>query len=231
MAKVTLAGQPVDCLLDTGSQVLFVTEAFYKAVLQPQGHLLRSARNWLTLRAADGLEIPYVGYFETTVCIAGVSVDDRAILVVRDSGQQFPGLLGMNVLSHVPQFAACLQEVATTDTFRFARAANKQAIRIPARSSVYVHAVGGRMGQNAKTVKDAYPLPRIDESMDALASARWFSTLDLQSAYTQVPMYPDNQHKTAFSTPFGLYEHRRMAFGLCNAPATFQRLMQTALVV
>ena len=77
-------------------------------------------------------------------------------------------------------------------------------------------------------MKDAYPLPRSDESMDALAGARWFSTLDLQSAYTQVPMHPDNQHKTAFSTPFGLYEHRRMAFGLCNAPATFQRLMQTA---
>ena len=82
VAKVTLAGQPVACLLNTGSQVSFVTEAFYKAVLQPQGHLLRSAPNWLTIRAADGLEIPYVRYFETTVCIAGVSVDDRAILVV-----------------------------------------------------------------------------------------------------------------------------------------------------
>ena len=81
---------------------------------------------------------------------------------------------------------------------------------------------------NAKTEKDAYPLPRIDESMDALAGARWFSTLDLQSAYTQVPTHPEDQHKTAFTTPFGLYEHRRMAFGLCNAPATFQRLMQTA---
>ena len=81
---------------------------------------------------------------------------------------------------------------------------------------------------NAKTVKDAYPLPRIDESMDALAGARWFSTLDLQSAYTQVPMHPDDQHKTAFTTPFGLCAHRRIAFGLCNAPAPFQRLMQTA---
>ena len=81
---------------------------------------------------------------------------------------------------------------------------------------------------NAKTVKDSYPLPRIDESMDALAGARYFSTLDLQSAYMQVPMHPDDAHKTAFTTPFGLYEHRRMAFGLCNAPDTFQRLMQTA---
>ena len=81
---------------------------------------------------------------------------------------------------------------------------------------------------NAKTVKDAYPLPRIDELMDALAGARYFSTLDLQTAYMQVPMHPDDAHKTAFTTPFGLFEHRRMAFGLCNAPGTFQRLMQTA---
>ena len=81
---------------------------------------------------------------------------------------------------------------------------------------------------NAKTIKDAHPLPRIDESMDAMKGARWFSTFDLQSAYNQVRMHPDGQHKTAFTTPFGLYEFTRMLFGLCNAPATFQRLMQTA---
>ena len=81
---------------------------------------------------------------------------------------------------------------------------------------------------NAKTVKDAYHLPRIDESMDALAGARYFSTLDLQSGYIQVPMHPDDAYKTTFTTPLCLYEHRRVAFRLCTAPATFQRLMQTA---
>ena len=80
---------------------------------------------------------------------------------------------------------------------------------------------------NAKTVKDAHALPRINESMDALHGSKWFSCLDLQSAYAQVPMHPDEQHKTAFSTPFGLYEHTRMAYGLCNGPSTFQRLVQT----
>ena len=74
---------------------------------------------------------------------------------------------------------------------------------------------------NAKTVKDAYALPRIIESMDAMTGSKWFTTLDLQSAYNQVQMEPADQHKTAFTTPLGL-------FGLCNAPATFQRLMQTA---
>ena len=80
---------------------------------------------------------------------------------------------------------------------------------------------------NAKTVKDAHALPRINESIDALHGSKWFSCLDLQSAYAQVPMHPDDQDKTAFSTPFGLYEHTRMAYGLCNGPSTFQLLMQT----
>ena len=80
---------------------------------------------------------------------------------------------------------------------------------------------------NCKTITDAHPLPRIDESMDALKGARLFSSLGLQSAYNQVQMHPDDQHKTAFSSHLGLYEYTRMPFGLCNAPGTYQRLMQT----
>ncbi len=80
---------------------------------------------------------------------------------------------------------------------------------------------------NAKTRKDAYPLPRIDESLDALGGARFFSAIDLASAYNQVEVHPDDRHKTAFTTPMGLFEYNRMPFGLCNAPGTFQRLMQT----
>lgn len=79
---------------------------------------------------------------------------------------------------------------------------------------------------NLKTVRDAFPLPRIDESLDALLGAKYFTTLDLTSRYHLIAMHPDDQHKTAFSTHFGLYEFTRMPFGLCNSPATFQRLMQ-----
>ena len=360
--------------------------------------------------------MPYVGYFETDVCVAGHVVADRAILVVRDAGQSLPGLLGINVLAYIPRFAN-ISHIVVPDGTKFARVAARQAVCVPAQTTAHVRVVGGFQGQtalleptatgcgpllvtsavvqgtvyfagmvnptekdfwvqpgtrigigivqpsevlppkytgiivnaneivvgtksvvpttsepsqlpvdltafegtdqelqdvkalftrhrsvfassnndlgctgavqhhirttydipvtmpyrritptqleevkshlqklvqsgaivpsdsayasaivlvrkktgalrmccdfralNAKTVKDAYHLPRIDESMDALAGARYFSTLDLQSVYMQVPMHPDDAHKTAFTTPFGLYEHRRIAFGLCNAP-------------
>lgn len=79
---------------------------------------------------------------------------------------------------------------------------------------------------NSKTRKDSFPLPRIEESLDTLSGARWFSTLDLASGYNQVPMAEQDRPKTAFCTPFGLFEFNQMPFGLCNTPSTFQWLMQ-----
>ena len=82
---------------------------------------------------------------------------------------------------------------------------------------------------NAKTIRDSFPLPRIDESLDALNGARLFTTLDLASGFNQVAVNEEDKAKTAFITPFGLFEYNRMPFGLKNAPASFSRLMQSCL--
>ena len=82
---------------------------------------------------------------------------------------------------------------------------------------------------NDITKKDNYPLPRIDELLDSLHEAQWFTTLDLASGYWQIKVKPEDQEKTAFITKFGTYEFKVMPFGLCNAPATFQRTMDTVL--
>ncbi|KAG1931367.1 hypothetical protein F2P79_021615 [Pimephales promelas] len=82
---------------------------------------------------------------------------------------------------------------------------------------------------NLKTKRDAFPLPRVDESFDVLRGAQFFSSIDLASGYHQVAVAEKDRPKTAFTTPFGLYEHLRMPMGVCNGPATFQRLMQTTM--
>ena len=79
------------------------------------------------------------------------------------------------------------------------------------------------------TVKDAYPLPRIEEILDQLAQGRFFTKLDLRQGYHRIRMHPEHAKRTAFQTKFGSYHFTVMHFGLANAPATFQRTMDFLL--
>ena len=82
---------------------------------------------------------------------------------------------------------------------------------------------------NGVTIKDSYPLPRIDDTLESLAGAKCFSTLDLASGYWQVGLSKEAKEKTAFATSQGLFQFKVLPFGLCNAPSTFERLMDRIL--
>jgi hypothetical protein len=78
---------------------------------------------------------------------------------------------------------------------------------------------------NKLTVRHAYPLPRVDDLLDKLHGATCFSGLDLMSGYHQIRIAPEEQEKSAFRTPFGLYKWKVLCFGLVNAPAVFVQMM------
>lgn len=83
---------------------------------------------------------------------------------------------------------------------------------------------------NAVTVKDSYPLPYVAHTLDKLKDAKFLSTIDIKSAYWQIKMAKDSKQYTAFTVPNrGLYQFKRLPFGLHNAPATFKRCMDQLL--
>ncbi|CCH59505.1 hypothetical protein TBLA_0B06850 [Henningerozyma blattae CBS 6284] len=82
---------------------------------------------------------------------------------------------------------------------------------------------------NKSTIKDPFPMPRIDDLFAKIGDCTIFSTLDLHSGYHQIPMNHKSEKLTGFTTPFGHYHYKVMPFGLCNAPATFSRYMQQSL--
>ena len=185
---VKLGGVSIPYLLDSGSEVSTITESCSNKNYRPKGKTLLSTSGWLTLTAANGLDIPYVGYFELDVEVLGITVPKRGILVVRDSAdpgsrqrkEEVPGLLGMNVIGEIRrQLQGTKDKVPLQDTTSnwaeilqlstrehaktvhgIAKVAGKQSVRIPSRSVAMVPVTGWR-GQQATALVEQIkgPLP------------------------------------------------------------------------
>jgi hypothetical protein len=80
---------------------------------------------------------------------------------------------------------------------------------------------------NAQTIKNKFPMPMIDDILDEMAGAKYFTKLDLNSGFHQIRMIVANEEKTAFKTHHGYFQFKAMPFGLANAPATFQCIMKS----
>ena len=136
--------------MDTGSQVPTITETFYRTHLAQTENHLQDPNNWLTIRAANGLTVPYVGYLELDIEVCGVVVPKRGVLVVKDSDERkgdVCGLLGTNVLCHVPAMSEALRSMTDAedtpqDVARIVRVAGCRPIFVPAHSTMAIPARG-----------------------------------------------------------------------------------------
>ncbi|CAH3145891.1 unnamed protein product [Porites lobata] len=159
----------VHCLLDSGSQVSTITESFFTNHFRPRRSKLLDINQWVTLTAANGLEIPYIGYLELDFEAQGVTIPNRGVLVVRDPPdpqsrarkEAVPGLIGMNIIQRKNQEIKepkLLEDSAWTNTLQaagkamtsvrgFAKIAGKSDVRIPAGMVTTVDATGYRGSQ------------------------------------------------------------------------------------
>ncbi|GBM56847.1 Retrovirus-related Pol polyprotein from transposon 297 [Araneus ventricosus] len=125
-------------------------------------------------------------------------------------------------------FLCILNAVAFQVNYFQCRSLNNRPLAFVSLNNV-LHLVPNYRKLNTITTKDVYPLPRIDDTLDSLKGAQFFSSMDLRSGYWQIEVDEADREKTACVTPEGLYEFKVMPFGLCNAPATFERMMDNLL--
>ena len=102
---------------------------------------------------------------------------------------------------------------------------NERGERIPTRTPTGWRVCIDYRKLNSKTQKDYFPLAFLDQILDRVAGHSYYCFLDGYSGYNQIPVFPSDQEKTTFTCPYGTFAYKKMPFGLCNAPATFQRYM------
>ncbi|CAC5375533.1 unnamed protein product [Mytilus coruscus] len=163
----------VSCILDTGSMVSTISESFFNKMLKSNFELHQD-KSWLRLRAANGLDIPYVGYIETDVCLPlfGETIKDRGILILKDSPgvnrKDSSGLIGMNIISQCKDLFETINNSVKPENSEikgFARVAGNSEICVPANSVSIVTVVGPTQTRSKDKIINIEPLSRNTEVM------------------------------------------------------------------
>ena len=161
---ITISNTDIKCLIDTGSMVSTITESFYVKYLSTIPVI---QEQFITLRAANGLDIPYVGYIETDIIVHGHAVKDRGILIVKDvSGREIPGLIGMNIISQcrdvfmseIPSISTIEAKTRVGEVKGFARISSNEDVCIPSNSVFFINAVGPHCKPGLKTTLCIEPI-------------------------------------------------------------------------
>ena len=253
-ALVDIQGVPAEGVIDTGADITIVGAELFKKIATV-AHLKKSQfkppdktpysydRKPFNLHGKLELDITFEG--QTMLTPVYVKMDAQDSLLLSEGVCRQLGIVSYH--SQVQQKRTVSNSsngniAAREEVANQLRKMQSQGIIQPSTSSraspvVLVRKKDGSLrfcidyrALNSVTKTDQFPLPRIDDLLDQLGRAKYFTTLDLAAGYWQVEMHPDSKEKTAFATYQGLYEFNVMPFGLKNAPGVFQRLMQRVLM-
>lgn len=183
---------------------------------QVKGSLSSLLLNWKHLFAFSDLELGNTGCTKHRIDLT----DDTPI---KERHRRIPPTLYSEVRD-------CLADMLDSGVIRPSSSAWASPMVLVRKSDGSLRMCIDYRGINRVTKKDAYALPRIEETLDTLGGAKYFSCIDLKSGYWQVEVEEAHKERTAFTAgPLGFFEFNKMPFGLCNSPATFQRLMERCL--
>ena len=163
--QVTMGGVEVPCLVDTGSNVTIITESFFREHFESKGESALKECGWLTLRAVNGMSMPYLGYLQLDVEIMGKVLPQCGVLVVHDptdsvtklEKSRIPGLVGMNIIKDCNDILSCHPELRTAkrpDGFKdgFAKVLSASNVLVPAGSMCFIPATGPEAAMHQQRV-------------------------------------------------------------------------------